>query len=186
MPLKTVQKTYLYILFSIICIGIVSTSVYYLLGGFKDLIIVTAKNNIYSIAGKDFKGKISNDTIGLYFNEMRNLVETGKIKGDLCLVNYQEEGLKGKEVHQFIGVLLGEGTTEIPAGLIVREIECETSFKAALVMHPLVRINSEKVQAQLYEFAQEKGYNLDNYSLEIFYEDNSMIVEMFGIEPNEN
>lgn len=186
MPLKTIQKTYLYILLTVVCVGVISTSVYYLLGGFKEVILVTAQNNIYSIAGKEFKGKASNDTLRLYFNEMKNILETGKMKGDLCLINYQDENLADNEVHHFIGILLGEGTSEISGGLSVRELENKTSFKAALVMHPLVRPNSEKVQAQIYEYAQEQGYELENYSIEIFFSDDSMMVEMFGIESDNN
>ena len=179
MPLKTVQKTYLYILLSVVSFCIITASVYFLLGGFKDIIIVTAKNNVYSIAGRDFKGRLSNDSLGMYFNEMKSLVASEKLKGSLCLINYQDEDLKDSEVHQFIGVLLNDEVTEIPSGLTVREIECETSFKAALVMHPIVRPNSEKIQAQIHAFAQEKGFALDNYTLELFFMDDSMLVEMF-------
>lgn len=182
MPLKTQHRTYLYLLLSVFSLSVIAGCIYYALGGFKEVILFETKNNIYSIAGKEFRGSISSDTIGLYFNEMKTIIEKGDLNGDLCLINYQDENLANKEVRHFIGILLGDEITEIPSGLKVREIEEENSFKAALIMHPLVRPNSEKVQGMLHEYAQELGYELKSYTLEMFYPDNSVIVEMFGTE----
>lgn len=184
MKLNTNHKTLLYILLSIFCVSIIAVCCYYLLGGFKEVILFELKNNVHSIAGKEFKGKINNDTIGIYFNEMKLIIENGNLKGDLCLVNYQDKELTEKEVHQFIGILLEDDITEIPSGFKVIEIESEISFNVALIMHPLIQPNSEKVQAMIYDFAQKKEYELENYSLEIFYPDNSVIIEMFGLEKN--
>ena len=182
MQLKTQYKTYLYILISAIFLAIIAICIYYLLGGFKEIIIAKTIKNSYSIAGKEFIGSYKNDTLGLYFNQMKTIIDQGKLNGDLCLINYQDSTLKNNDVHQFIGILLVDDISEIPTGLHVREMNAETSFIAALIMHPLVRPNSEKVQAMLVEFAKKEGYKLDAYTLERFYADNSVIVEMIAIE----
>ena len=180
MKFSTRNKTFLYILASLLSVIVIAACAYFLLGGFKEVIVFETNNNVYSIAGRDFKGRISNDTLGIYFNEMKSIVDNGELNGDLCLINYLDSNLNNNEIHQFIGIIMEAKIAEIPSGLKVLEIESEFSFSAALIMHPLVRPNSEKVQALIYELAQSKGQELKDYSLEIFYRDNSVIVEMFG------
>tara|TARA_R110000868_G_scaffold268755_1_gene527951 strand:- start:147 stop:692 length:546 start_codon:yes stop_codon:yes gene_type:complete len=179
MKLTTRQKKYLYWLVSIVSIATITVSVYHSLGGFEEIKVVKSSNNIYNIAGKEYKGRVKNDSVNIVFNEIRSLVIAGKINGEMCVINYHDEGLNNNEIHQFIGILLGDEISEIPAGLSVREIKSATTFKVGLGMHPTVMPNTEKIEAVIQSYAIENGFDLEDYTLEILFPDNSVMVEMF-------
>lgn len=179
MKLSTNLKKYLYWFVSIASTFVIALSVYYYLGGFNDLEVVKSNNNIYNVAGREFRGRITSDSLNTIFNEVRDLVLENKINGELCVINYREN-LEKNEVHQFIGILLGDEISEIPSGLKVREIKAETSFKVGLGMHPLVMPNTGKVEEVIHEFAQQNGFSLESYTMEIIFSDNSILVEMFA------
>ncbi|MEQ6118868.1 hypothetical protein [Reichenbachiella sp. MALMAid0571] len=180
MKLTTRQKKYLYWLVSIVSIVTITISVYYSLGGFEEIKVVKSGNNIYNVAGKEYKGRIKNDSVNIVFNEIRSLVVDGKINGEMCVVNYHDEGLNNNEIHQFIGILLGDEISEIPSGLTVREIKAATTFKVGLGMHPLVMSNTKKIEATIQDYATQNGFELEDYTLEILFQDNSVMVEMFA------
>lgn len=179
MELTTKLKKYFYWIVSIVSCFVIVLSIYYSLGGFNEITVVESGNNIYNIAGKEYKGRIKNDSLNMVFSEMRELVLNKKINGELCVINYRDEELANGEVHQFIGILLGDEISEIPSGISVRAFQSETTFKAGLGMHPLVMPSAEKVEKKISNYAKEKGFQLQNYSMEILYSDNSVMVEMF-------
>lgn len=180
MTLNTSQKKYLYWSFSFISMLGISMSIYYAMDGFEEISMVESNNNHYSIAGKTIKG------IGVYreekllWEEVKKMIESEKLVGDLCIINYEQDSLKSNEVYRVIGVLLNEEVSIIPSGYFVTEIKAENSFLAALTMHPLVRPNSEKIGALLTSFADSLGFTVRNYSLERHYPDNSVLVELFA------
>ena len=75
---------------------------------------------------------------------------------------------------------MGDEISEIPAGLTVREFKSATTFKVGLGMHPLVMPNTEKIETVLLEYATKNGFELEDYTMEILFQDNSVIVEMFA------
>lgn len=180
MSLSTKTKTYLYWLLAFVSTASILFSIHALLGGFEELTVVESSNNTYSIAGKEFKGGMKSDTLQRYFEEVRAELAEGKLKGELCIVNFRDKDLSGTTVHQLVGVLLGDDVAEIPAGMKVVELESTKTLKVALVMHPLVRPNPDKIEGLMYAYAQEKGYTLQNISMEILYPDNSVLIEMFA------
>lgn len=180
MELTIKLKKYFYWIISIVSCFVIVLSIYHYLGGFNEISVVKSGNNIYNIAGKDYQGRIKNDSLNMIFLEMRDLVLSKKINGDLCVINYREEGLVSGETHQFIGILLGDEISEIPSGIKVRAFQAETTFKVGLGMHPLVMPSAEKIEKKISQYAKEKGFELQNYSMEIIYSDNSILVEMFA------
>lgn len=180
MELTTKIKKYLYWTVSIVSCFVIVVSIYYSLGGFDEISVVKSGNNIYNIAGKDYQGRIKNDSLNMIFLEMRDLVLNKRINGELCVINYRDADLTNGEAHQFIGILLGDEISEIPSGISVRAFKAETTFKVGLGMHPLVMPSAEKVEKKIALYAQKNGFELQNYSMEILYPDNSIMVEMFA------
>lgn len=170
----------MYWLIALLSVGTIATCVYYLLGGFQEIKVVESYNNTYSVAGKHFTGSMKSDTLRTYFEEVREQLTEKKLRGELCIVNYRDPNLKNTEVHQFIGIRLDDEIAEIPSGFDVIELESTQTFKVALVMHPLVRPNPEKIEGLVHDYAQERGIELQELSMEILFQDNSVLVEMFA------
>ncbi|MFY0651218.1 MAG: hypothetical protein JXQ96_04255 [Cyclobacteriaceae bacterium] len=179
MKLSARIKKYLYWLVSIISLVIITLSIYQYLGGFDEIRVVQSSNNTYSVAGKEFKGRQRSDSLNLLFREIKSLILNKELNGDLCIINYPKSDDEN-EIHQFVGVLMSDDIAEIPTGLKVIEYESETTFKVGLGMHPLVMPNSDKVEEIITQYAAGKGFELENYSMEILFSDNSIMVEMFA------
>ncbi|MGL1886509.1 MAG: hypothetical protein OCD76_08340 [Reichenbachiella sp.] len=182
MALKTRYKKYLYWTLSLAFVAGILTSIYSLLGGFDEIQIGTSNNNIYSIAGKRIQGESVRRKEEELFREVKELIDSEQLIGDLCLIDYKDDTLIEGEINRFIGVRLSSEVSSIPAGFEVVEISTRQSYIAALTMHPLVMPNSQKIQDKLMVAARQDTLTLRPYSLEVFFPDNSLIVEMFADE----
>ncbi|MEO9965068.1 MAG: hypothetical protein ABJF11_04720 [Reichenbachiella sp.] len=180
MPSSTQTKKYFYWFASFTALFVILLTIYFSLGGLEEIETAVSKNNSYSLAGKEVFGKLSSKEEHFLFEEMKNLIADGSLNGTLAIVNYNNDTLDNYEVHRFVGILLDDEVSMIPAGLEILEIEGETTFQAALTMHPLVMPNTRKVESKLKVLADERGLALKNYTLEKLYQDNSVIVEMFA------
>lgn len=180
MSIRTRTKKYLYWVVSFTALFVILLTVYFNLGGFKKIQTAVSKNNKYSLAGKEVHGRLTSKEEHYLFEEIKGLIDDGSLSGTLAIVNYKDDTLGEYESRRFVGVLLNDEISMIPSGLNVLEIEGETTFRAALTMHPLVMPNTEKVESKLKLLADERGLTLKNYTLEKLYQDNSVIVEMFA------
>ncbi len=173
-------RKYLYWSISFISIVVILMSIYFHLGGFEKITIGEVNSPYYSIAGKWLKGDISRKEEGLIFNEFQNLILTKKMRGVLCIMDYKNDTLSENEVCRFVGIMLENEISSIPTGIQVIEVSADKSYQAALSMHPLVMPNTQKVEEQLLKAALENGDQLDNFTMELYFEDNSVIVQMFA------
>lgn len=180
MPLSTITKKYFYWFASFTALFVILLSVYYSLGGFEEIQTAVSKNNVYSLAGKEIHGRLTSKEEHFLFEEMKGYLANGDLSGTLSIVNYKDDTLGDYESRRFVGILLEDEVSMIPTGLQVLEIEGQTTFQAALTMHPLVMPNTEKVENKLQLLAEERGLALRDYTLEKLYSDNSVIVEMFA------
>lgn len=180
MRISTLHKKYIYWFASFAALFIILLSFYFNLGGFEEVQTAVSRNNKYSLAGKEVQGKLTSKEEHFLFEEMKGYIADGSLSGTLSIVNYKDDTLGEYESRRFVGILLENDMSMIPAGLRVLEIEGQTTFQAALTMHPLVMPNTEKVENKLKELAEERGLSLRNYTLEKLYNDNSVIVEMFA------
>ncbi|WP_420582643.1 hypothetical protein [Reichenbachiella sp.] len=180
MPISTLHKKYFYWFASFVALFIILLTFYFNLGGFEEIQTAVSKNNKYSLAGKEVQGKLTSKEEHFLFEEMKGYIADGTLSGTLSIINYKDDTLGDYESRRFVGILLENDVSMIPTGLQVLEIEGETTFQAALTMHPLVMPNTEKVEGRLKLLADERGLTLRNYTLEKLYDDNSVIVEMFS------
>lgn len=178
--MKTVNKKYLYWAISLVFIGGILISIYAILGGFDKIQLAQSNNNVYSIAGKYVQGHRMHIEEGKIFKEVRDLIQSEKIKGELCMIDYESDTLESDEINRFIGVLLDDEITAIPSKFQVIALTSARSYKAALTMHPLVMPNTDKVKQALVDYAALQQDSLQDLSLEVYYTDNSVLVERFA------
>ncbi len=156
---------------------IIGSSIYYLLGGFKEVVVYELQGERRNIVGKYFKGYYAHPELEDIWNECRNRIQGGSLTGNLAVVNYQNDSLDNDEVEQFIGVALEGGMAEIPSNFEVLELVSERKLAVFLSMHPLVRPNPIRIERLFAAYAEENGLELEASTLEVHFADNSMTVE---------
>ncbi len=156
---------------------VIGSSVYYLLGGFTEIVVYEVPGERRNIVGKYFQGYYSHPDLEDIWSECRRRIVDGSLDGNLAVVNYQNDSLDNDEVEQFIGVALAGGMAEIPSGFEVMEVKMEKKLAIFMSMHPLVRPNPISIEERFAAYAQEKGLKLGKYTLELHFQDNSMSVE---------
>jgi len=173
------NSKYFYYFIIVISFGIISFSIYYQLGGFKELKVNAFESVDYAMAGVDFKGNYNDPEIKKLYEMAKDQIATGKIKGILGLVDYVEEGLSDNEVHYFIGIILLDRITELPPDYKVRKFNARGVLGVTLDIHPIVRPPKSDIEGKIYAAAQEHGLEVEDYFLEKHYADDRVIVEGF-------
>lgn len=171
------KQKIIYLSIIVVLLIVIGYSCYYLLGGFEEREVVETGPVKRNIVGKSFTGYYAHPDLKDIWQDARDLVEAGEIPGSLALVNYQVDTLDNDEVKQFIGIAIEGGMAEIPKGYEVLEIEMDRRLMIALTMHPLVRPSPPTIEEMLTSFAAEKSMTLGDYTLELHFRDNSMIIE---------
>lgn len=160
---------------SVIVGGLVILTIYYFLGGFKDIVVSEKEKIHYRVAGNYFYGKYDDRQVEKYFISAKELISGGKITGELCVIAYKSDTLKEEHISQFIGVAIDD-QTPLPEGFEERVFNASAAAIVTLDMHPVAMPNPEKVQSELVEYAKDQGWIEPSYFLEIYKPDNSMIV----------
>lgn len=166
--------------------GLILTSIsvllycaYYLLGGFKEIVVYERPAGSVLIAGHDFVGRQTHADIAKYFKESRALITEKKINGDLVIVNFPNDSLPKNQVHHFIGVMLEGEMAEIPAGFEIIELKSKSKLVIYLTMSAFVRPSPTTIEGLFKQYATAQGYQLQGFFVEIHYPDDSMSVEVW-------
>jgi hypothetical protein len=170
-------RFYLYLSIGILSLFIAGTSIYYLLGGFEEVRVYELSGANKVIVGRSFTGRQNSPVIEKYFTESKALILDSAIIGTLTVVQYKNDTLTGNEAQLFIGITLENEMAEIPSNYSVIELKSPKRFAVFLGMHPLVFPSPDKIETMLKSKAQEMGYDLEDYFVELHYIDNSMSVE---------
>ncbi|MFT7030254.1 MAG: hypothetical protein ACJA2C_001650 [Marinoscillum sp.] len=171
------QKKYFYLLIILVFLGIIVSSVFYLLGGFKEVMAIPLEGTTRTLAGKRFVTHYTDEKPREFGKECRELLADSTLDGRLVVVNYHSDTLERDQIHQFIGIALSEEMSEIPQGFEILELESSARYAVFLTMHVIVQPRPNKIEALLFAKAQEDGMELDDFFLELWYPDNSLVVE---------
>lgn len=177
--MKITRSKYFYYLIIVISLSVILFSVYYHLGGLKDLKVNAFEGVNYAMAGIEFKGKYNDPEIEKLYNDAKNQIAIGNIKGILGLMDYVAEDLSENEVNYFIGIILLDKITELPSGYSVRKIDSRGVLGITLDIHPLVRPTKSNIEGKIYAAAQEYGLEIENYFLEKHFADDRVIIQGF-------
>lgn len=166
----------------IVLLSVIITSLYYLMGGFKEVEVLHLVGDKKNVVGKYFIGYYAHPDLEEQLIKSRRLVESGALAGNLTVINFQNDSLDNDEVEQFIGISLDGGMAEVPSGYEVLEVDMKEKLSIFLSMHPFVRPRPKTIERMFDEFAEVNQLTMDNFTLETHYLDNSMSVEMVIVQ----
>lgn len=177
--MKITHSKYFYYTIIIISLATIAFSIYYQLGGLKKLEVNAYPQVNYSLAGVEFQGRFDDPEIKRIYNEAKDFIQNGQIKGTLSVIDYLDEALGEKEVHFFVGIILDEKVTELPTNYQVKKVEARGVLGILMDIHPLVRPTKNEIEGMIYAAAQENNLTIQNFFLEKHYEDDRVMVEGF-------
>lgn len=166
-----------YLVLIIIFLGIIVTSVYYMMGGFEEVKVYKLESVNRTVAGKQFVAHYTSDEPIEFGTRCREMIENGEIDGTLSIITYQSDTLRDTHIAQFIGITLNSEMAEIPDDFEVKELTTGTRYAVFLSMHVLVQPRPHKIEAMLHAAAQEDANELQDQFFQLRYPDNSLSVE---------
>jgi hypothetical protein len=169
------------ILAGLVIFGSIILGLYTWLGGFKDIEIKTlAATRPRILAGTPYEGSIRSRQLDSLFEHTRQLHQQGWLRGDLGAMYFDvpEKMRKRGEVKALIGVWEPDSTQTLPAGFSRRTIPAPQVVQARLQAHFLVSPSPDEVQEEMRNYAREKKLALENFVMETYLNDQSIILEM--------
>ncbi|UII22384.1 hypothetical protein [Fulvivirga ligni] len=157
-------KKILPIVVVIVVIGAVG---YYLLGGGESIQFEIREYPDLHVTGKEFLGKYNDGAVKDLFFEAKQISESRE-GCDVTVIHYETPELQDS-VRQFIGVSSPDSSfVSGKAFNEVRSFEKPTMLKAVITAHNFVMPRPEEVKSKASEYAKEKGYELEGYSIEVY------------------
>lgn len=169
----------LYIIIIIICLLIISVSIYYVLGGFDTLEVFEMGGADRTVVGHKYTGRHNDPRLDSIRQVIVEDLQSGKLKGRLTLIDYYGQMKDRDSVNLFIGASF-DGASDIvriPAGYDYLQFDSTKIFKIFLSQRKIARPTPEKIYQLVKQKAKETGVVLRPYSFEIYYKDGSLSVE---------
>lgn len=175
--MKNAKRIYLAII--LICVTIISASVYYALGGFEEPQVFSFEGAERTVIGKHFVGKYRPKEVNGFLMEAKMLVDSGELQGKITLVEYQDESIGKDSTHLFIGVSFDEirSINKIPAGFTYEEFRTEQIYRVFITQNMWVRPQPAQIRSLLEVQAIQDGNVLSPYTFDLYYQDGSLCTE---------
>ncbi len=175
--MKHAKQIYLTII--IVCLVVLVTSIYYALGGFDKLEVYEFEGTNRTVIGKHYIGKFSPEEIMSFTQEAKLLIDSGRLNGQLVLVDYQSDTIGPDSTHYFIGASFDEirNIIELPARYTFEEYRTDKIYRVFIVQHPLVRPLPAEIRTLMEVKAITDGQVLLPYTFDLYYEDGSWCTE---------
>lgn len=171
------RQKYIYLSIIVVCLIIISTSIYYVLGGFEKVEIFFFEGTSRAVIGKEHY--MSNRNFRQKMDSARIDIQEGKLKGMLTAVLYQSDTIPQDSILCFIGASQDDinGVVRMPAGYQYKHFKTDRIYKIFISQHPLVMPKPEEIEQMMEIKAIEEGELLQPVTFELYYEDNSLSVE---------
>ncbi|MEO9872763.1 hypothetical protein [Ekhidna sp.] len=178
--MKRAKQFYMAVI--VICLIIISVSIYYTLGGFDPVDVFVMEGKQRTVIGKEYVEKYDFEIFGGRFDETKAAIDSGFLKGQLTVLFYDEYNLGKDSVHYFMGASIEEinDVLRLPAGYTYKEFKTDKIFKIFITQHWLVRPVPEEMKELMEVKAIEEGAVLQPVSFELYYEDESLSVERWA------
>lgn len=166
----------------VVCLIIIMWSTYYTLGGFDSVEVFVMEGKERTVIGKEYIEKYDYDAFGKKMKETRKAIDSGKLKGMLTVVFFENDTIGPDSIHYFLGASKDEvkNVVMLPAGYQYNEFKTDKVFKAFITQHWLVRPSPEKIKELMEIKAIEEGEVLQPLSFELYYKDKSLSVEYWA------
>ena len=167
---------YKYLVLLVVSMAVIGVTVYYQLGGFKEVEVFELKGEQKVVVGRAYEGSGTHPDVRRYLIESQRLVLDSAINGTLARIVHRTSD-ESNMVSYFIGILIDGEMAEVPQGYEVRTYQPQRRFAVFLAMNKWVRPSSRKIDQMLNEQATAAGYDLPSTIAELYYVDDSMSVE---------
>jgi hypothetical protein len=158
------NKKFLIAIFSII---LISAGIYAYFGGFSTPEITRIISPEIHIAGKEYQGSVKADEFGDLFLEAGQLVAQNKINGELGGIYYNDPEKHQDSIHAFIGVIIPNLNTPIPAGYKVRTLPAGKKAVQGKVESHLA-LAPAKLFPAIFSYAKEHNIALQDFFVECY------------------
>lgn len=169
------------ILAGLFAFGSILFGLYVSLGGFKDVEIHTLQTTGKRIlTGVSYHGSIRSAQLDSVFERTRLLHQQGQLRGELGAMYFEvpEKMRKKGEIKAFIGVWESDSSQALPAGFTRRVIPSPRVVQARITAHFLVSPAPDDVQERMRAYARQKKLTLENFVMEKYLSDQSIILEI--------
>lgn len=166
----------------VVCLIIIMWSTYYTLGGFDPVEVFVMEGKERTVIGKEYIEKYDYDAFGKKMKETRKAIDSGRLKGMLTVVFFENDTIGSDSIHYFLGASKDEvkNVVMLPAGYDYKEFETNKILKVFMTQHPLVRPNPEEINELMEIKAIEEGVVLQPVWFELYYQDESLSVEYWA------
>ena len=170
------MKKYVVIGIAILCAGLL---INYILGGFAQVLPQVVQVDNYVVYGAEYEGSYKSARLGNMVEEMRSYQGEIDSKTDVVIINYIDEAKETLGiVTNFVGLSLKNSAEKIEIDpQEKRIIRASKSIRIKVAVKPLVMPSPEKIKAMAFKLAQEKGYKLQNISIEQYNESGMLIID---------
>lgn len=139
---------------------LVSTLIYWQLGGFKEAqaeVVPVAGG--YTLVGKHYLGTLKHPALQEMLDEVGQRGESGELPGVLTVAVLKEPVTDRDTVEQFIGVLLPSAATlpQLPQGYEIMQVEAQSAIRVSLDAHSSVWPTPDKLRSKAEDYARENG-----------------------------
>ncbi len=168
-----------YLAIIIICLIVLAGSAYYVLGGFDEVEVYEFEGSERTVIGKHYIDKFEGDKLLTIMQETKSMIDNGRLRGQLALVDFQNDTIGSDSSHYFIGASFDEirNVLELPAGFTYEEFKTRKIYRVFITQHPLVRPLPSDIRSMLEVRAIEDGEVLTPYTFDIYYSDGSWCTE---------
>ena len=172
------RASWIYLIITIVCLVITVVATYYTLGGYDKITVFAAEGGSRTVIGKHYIGQQSSD-INDVMEEVKTMVDGERLRGNLTMVEYQNDTIGEDSVHYFIGASFEEirNILEIPSGFSYEEYTTKKIYQVFITQHPLVRPLPSEIRSLIEVQAIQDGEVLAPYTFDVYYSDGSLRTE---------
>jgi len=131
-----------------------------------------------TVIGRHYIGLQSSE-INDVMEEIKTMVDEGRLRGQLTMVEYQNDTIGADSVHYFIGASFEEirNILEIPSGFTYEEFTTNKIYQVFITQHFWVRPLPAEIRSLIEVRSIEDGVVLAPYTFDVYYSDGSLRTE---------
>jgi len=169
------NKKFLIAIFSII---LVTAGVYAYFGGFSTPEITRITSPEIHVAGREYKGSVKTEEFGNLFLEAGKLKEQNNFNGELGGIYYNDPEKHQDSIHAFIGLIIPNPKTPIPAGYKVRTLPAgKKAIQGTIESH--LALAPAKLFPAIFKYAEENKIPLQDFFVERYPDTDHAVVIVY-------
>ena len=153
-------------------------AVYFYLGGLNQVEVNVESVSDYNLVGFHFQGEGDSDTLRKGWQQAKEYIESGRLKGTVTVLHYKDSTLEDGQVKVFMGVRLDQGTSDLPGNYTRLTVPARRAIRASISAHNMVMPNSETIEERLLKKAEESRLELQNFTIEQYLNEKELWVDM--------